>query len=90
MLCDNLEGCNGVGVGGRAQEAGTYVYLWLIHIVVWQKPTQCCKAISLQLQIEKSFKKNITNPAYVPNVPTYINLLKDRLTFSNKGWEGSL
>lgn len=82
-VCDDMEG--GVGcVEGRR------VCLWLIHIVVGQKPTRCCKAISLQLQIEKSFKKNITNPAYVPNVPTYINLLKDRLTFSNKGWEGSL
>ena len=90
MLCDNLEEYNGVGVAGKAQEVGTYVYFWLIHTVIWQKPTQYCKAISLQLQIEKSFKKNITNSTYVPNVPTYIYLLKDRLTFSNKGWEGSL
>ena len=26
------------------------VYLWLIHIEVWQKPTQYCKAIILQLK----------------------------------------
>ena len=30
---------------------GTYVYVWLIHTVVWQKPTQHCKAIILQLNI---------------------------------------
>ena len=29
---------------------GTYVHLWLIHFVVWQKPTQHCKAIILQLK----------------------------------------
>ena len=28
---------------------GTYVCLWLIHFYVWQKPTQYCKAIFLQL-----------------------------------------
>ena len=26
-------------VGGRLKREGTYVYLWLIHVVVWQKPT---------------------------------------------------
>ena len=38
---------------------GTYVYLWLIHVDVWQKPTQHCKAIILQLKILKNtlFKK---------------------------------
>ena len=29
---------------------GTYVYLWLIHVLVGQKPTQHCKAISLQFK----------------------------------------
>jgi len=39
-------------VGGRLTRAGIYVYLQLIHIVVWQKPTQHCEAVMLQ------FKKN--------------------------------
>ena len=30
-----------------------YVCLWLIHVDVWQKPTQFCKAIILQLRINK-------------------------------------
>ena len=38
-------------VGGRFKRQGTYVYLGLIHIDVWQKPTQHCKVIILQLQI---------------------------------------
>ena len=36
-------------VEGRFKREGTYVYLWLIHIVVWQKPTQYCKAVIIQL-----------------------------------------
>ena len=42
---------------GRFEKEGTYVYLWLIHVVVWQKPTQHCKAIILQLKI--NLKKHI-------------------------------
>ena len=41
---------HGVG-GGRFQMEGTYVHLWLIHVDVWQKPTQHCKAITLQLKM---------------------------------------
>ena len=36
---------------------GKYVYLWLIHIDVWQKLTQSCKAIILQLKVNNFFKK---------------------------------
>ena len=47
MLCDDLE--------WEAQEGGgiyvcTYICLWLMHIVVWQKPTQQYRAITLQLK----------------------------------------
>ena len=38
MLCDDLEEWDG-GVGGSFMREGIYVYLWLIHVVVWQKPT---------------------------------------------------
>ena len=41
----------GSGVGGRFEREGTYIYLWLIRVVVWQKATQHCKAIILQLRI---------------------------------------
>ena len=34
---------------GRFEREETYVYLWLIHVDVWQKPVQYCKAIILQL-----------------------------------------
>ena len=40
-------------VGGRFKREGTYVHLWLIHVDVWQKPTQFCKAIILQLKKKK-------------------------------------
>jgi len=40
------------GGGGRreTQEGGTYVYLWLIHVDVWQKPTKFYKANIFQLK----------------------------------------
>ena len=38
-----------VGWGGGGK--GPYVYLRLIHVDVWQKPTQYCKLIILQLKI---------------------------------------
>ena len=49
VLCANLEEWDGVEDGGEFKTEGTYVYLWLTHIVVWQKPIQYCKAIILQL-----------------------------------------
>ena len=45
-----------MGEGFRRE--GTYVHLWLIHVDVWQKPTQCCKAIVLQLKREREREKN--------------------------------
>ena len=46
-------GWGGWEVRGRLKREGTDVYLWLIP-VVWQKPTQHCKAIILQLKIKIS------------------------------------
>ena len=43
-------------VGRRFKREGTYVYLWLIHVAIWQKPTQYCKAIILQLKINNFLK----------------------------------
>ena len=49
MLCDYLEGWDGE-MGGSFRREGTYVYLWLIHVDICQKPSQYCKAIILQLE----------------------------------------
>ena len=41
----------GIGWGGRREgHVYTCVHLWLIHVDVWQKPSQCCKVIILQLK----------------------------------------
>ena len=34
-----------------------YIFLWLIHVDVWSKPTQFCKVIILQLKINLKKKK---------------------------------
>ena len=44
MLCDDLDGWDGGGVGGVSPREGIYVYIWLIHFAVQQKLTQHCKA----------------------------------------------
>ena len=31
-------------MGERFKREGTYIYLWLINVDVWQKSTQYCKA----------------------------------------------
>ena len=51
-------------VGERFKREETYVYLWLVHVDVWQKLTHHCKAIILQLKINKFIKLR------------YVNLLK--------------
>ena len=55
MLSDNPKGWDGVRNGKEVQREGTYVYLWLIRVDVWQKPTQYCKAIILQLKINNIY-----------------------------------
>ena len=42
---------------GRLKREGINVYLWLIHVVIWQKSTQYCKAIILQLKINLLIEK---------------------------------
>ena len=41
--CNLLKGAEQGCVGEGGSREGIYVYFWLIHIVVWQKPTQHCK-----------------------------------------------
>ena len=50
MLCDSLEVWGWGAVGREPQEGGDVLYLWLIHTVVQQKPTQHHKATVLQLK----------------------------------------
>ena len=47
--------CIGWKVGGKFKSDGTYIniYPWLIHVDAWQKRTQYCKTIILQLKIKK-------------------------------------
>ena len=47
---DNPEEWDGEGGGGEGPGRGTHVHPWLIHVSVWQKPLQYCKAINLQLK----------------------------------------
>ena len=52
-----LKSKHGVGNERKAQREGTYVYLWLIHAGVWQKPTQYCNCPSVKNKLIKRKKK---------------------------------
>ena len=46
----------GVEWGGRWERGSRgrgHIYLWLMHVDIWQKPTEYCNTIILQLQINK-------------------------------------
>jgi len=43
VLWDNPEGWGGEGGGMEVQYGGRMVHPWLIHIDVWQKPSQYIK-----------------------------------------------
>ena len=63
--CSALWQPRGVGmgweVGGRFKREGTYVYLWLTPVDVWQKTIQHCKAMILQLKNKNKTKKRKQN-----------------------------
>ena len=44
-------------VARRFRREGTHVCLWMILVDVWQRPTQYCKVIILQLKTNKLKKK---------------------------------
>ena len=50
-------------IGEWGWVGGIYVYLWLIHIDIWQKPTQYCKTTILRLEINK-FKTFLEKSLY--------------------------
>ena len=49
-------------MGGRFKREGTYVYLWPIHVDIWQKTTKLCKAIILQLKNKKEYWRRLPFP----------------------------
>ena len=54
MLSDKLKWWDVVAGGQKDQERGDiHIYLLLIHVDVRQKPTHYCKAVSLQIKINK-------------------------------------
>ena len=55
-LCNNLEEWDGKGCGKVVQEEGEICIPMADSCDVWQKPTQFCKAIILQLK-KINFKK---------------------------------
>ena len=49
VLCDNM-GKGGGGMWEGVRMEGTRVYLCLIHVDIWQKPSRFYKVIALQFK----------------------------------------
>ena len=62
-MCPNTENLEHLKVvhGEKFKRDRTYVYLWLIHVAIWQKTTKFCKAIILQLKNKLKTKKTKQN-----------------------------
>ena len=58
VLSNNLEGWDRGGMGRTSQREGIYVHVELIHAVIQQRLTQHCKALILQLKINKDKSRN--------------------------------
>ena len=64
-----------VELGGRFRSEGSWVYLWLVLVDVWQKTTKFCKAIILQLN--KIILKNINIKGEGNGSPLQCSCLED-------------
>ena len=51
VLWDNPDGLGWEGGGGEFGMGEMHVYLWPIHVDVWQKPSQYCKVIIFQWKL---------------------------------------
>ena len=81
-ICDSLEYGMGWEVGGGFKGESTYVHLWLIHADVRQRPTQYCKAITLQLKVNQKMLATHTKKVYSIKSKKKINKL-DFLNIKN-------
>ena len=50
-------------VDGHLKREWPYVQLWLIHVNVWQKPTQDCKAI-IQVLLKTLFSAVLSRAVF--------------------------
>ena len=61
-------------MGGRIKREQVYVYLWLIHVAVWQKLTKHCKAIILHFKTKNSNRHtHKNNEQKMQNLKWYIH-----------------
>ena len=70
-LCNNLERWDGGRREGGSRGRGTYIYLWLIHVDGWQKPTQFCKATILQLNNKERKKESSSDARINTQAPSW-------------------
>ena len=70
-------------VGERFKREGTYVYLCLNHVDVWQKSTQYCKVIILQLKKKRrnKFQKAHLLDFFIVYMLLYYSTIRTQMEF---------
>ena len=71
-----------LGKSKKRKSLGIYVYLWVSHIFVQQKPTQHCKAIILQLKKKIAKTKSFQHDQMYLTHPLRTSAFALLLTFS--------
>ena len=73
---------------GSSKERGTYVYLWLIHVYIWQKPIQYCNYSPIKTKLIKK-SKVIKDICISQNIYFYL-LHPEQIFFMSKIYVGLL
>ena len=91
VLCDDVDGWDGHGVGGRLKAGNICILIADSHCHKQQKPTQHCKAVILQLKINFKNKSLLSNtkPAFPCSVLSASHSQKSVLMIRKKLLDGS-
>ena len=76
-------------LGRRFKREGTYIYLRLIHVNVWQKQIQYYKAIILKLKINK-LEKKMRPPEAHPSIQEMFTECQDCTRYFSKRLRASI
>ena len=79
-------------MGGSFKREGTYVYLWLIHVDVWQKPSQYHNYLPIKNSVvtKQLFRTSANRPCPAlppPHLQLHKSILSlTLLRIASEGW----
>ena len=86
-MCCRTQGpqsqCSGTTMRGGMGREGTSVYLQLIHVDLWKKPSQYCKVIILQLKKKKESACQCRGHRFKHSIPVHGHAKGNKATCYN-------